>query len=360
LAGLLAGISLETTEVELTVGPVIVVIALTLLSSAVLTFAVLKLALTHGLLDVPNSRSSHVAPTARGGGAAIMLSATAGFVGLSMLRVVPFDLLSALLVGGGAVALVGFVDDRRPLPAQVRLAVHVAAALWAVFWLGGLPPLSLGATVVHLGWTGDALAVLGIVWTLNLFNFMDGIDGIAASEAVFVCAAAASLMLGAALSADVPAAGLVFAAACGGFLPWNWPRARIFMGDVGSGYIGYIIAVLAMAACRNSPQTLWVWLILGGAFFVDATVTLGRRMLRGERLYEAHRSHAYQWLARRWGGHRPVTLVFIGVNVLWLLPAAWFAMRHPELAVWLLVGSFIPLIVAVMRAGAGRAERSAD
>jgi Fuc2NAc and GlcNAc transferase len=158
-------------------------------------------------------------------------------------------------------------------------------------------------------------------------------------------------------STDVAAVACILCAASAGFLIWNWPPAKIFMGDVGSGYLGYVIAVLAMAATRDNPAAVWVWLILGGVFFVDATVTLARRSLLGERLDEAHRSHAYQWLARRWRSHRRVTLSVLAVNVFWLLPAAWLAMRYPRAALWSLAGAFAPLIILAIAAGAGRREQ---
>jgi Fuc2NAc and GlcNAc transferase len=149
---------------------------------------------------------------------------------------------------------------------------------------------------------------------------------------------------------------VAFAAACGGFLAWNWPPAKIFMGDVGSGYLGYAIAVLALAAARENSVALLVWLILGAVFFVDATVTLLRRLARRERVYEAHRSHAYQWLARRWQSHRRVTVAVLLVNFFWLLPCALVAVRHPVWAGWMVVLAIVPVTVAALLAGAGRAE----
>jgi Fuc2NAc and GlcNAc transferase len=274
-----------------------------------------------------------------------------------VLHILSAQLFAALAGGGLAVAVVGFVDDRHTLPARMRLAVHVCAAVWCLAWLGGLPPLQIGEHMVHLGWTGYVLGTLAIVWALNLFNFMDGIDGIAASEAIFVSGAGAVLGSVSGGADGVVLASTLVGAACAGFLVWNWPPAKIFMGDVGSGYLGYVIAALAMAAAMDNPIAAWVWLILGGTFFVDATVTLARRTLRGERLHEAHRSHAYQWLARRWGSHRPVTLSVLAVNVLWLLPAAWLAMRHPQCAVWIVVGAYVPLIILAAVAGAGRQEQ---
>jgi Fuc2NAc and GlcNAc transferase len=261
------------------------------------------------------------------------------------------------MVGGGmAVAVVGYLDDRHQLSPRVRLAVHFGAALWALAWLGGLPPLRFGEITFTFGWGGYVLGALGIVWTLNLFNFMDGIDGIAASEAVFITCAGSILALASGSSADVVGAGMVLAAACCGFLAWNWPPAKIFMGDAGSGYLGYGVAVLAIAAARESDVGLLVWLILGGLFFADATTTLVRRVVRRERAHEAHRTHAYQWLARRWQSHMRVTLLTIALNLLWLMPCAFFATTTPRRAGWLVVLALVPITLGVVAAGAGRRE----
>jgi Fuc2NAc and GlcNAc transferase len=330
------------------------VVILTLVLSALLTNAARSYSLRHGLLDVPNERSSHSASTPRGGGISIVMATSAALLVLYLVDSIRLELLLALLGGGIAVAVVGFLDDRHRLPAGVRLAVHVGAAVWALVCLGGLPALAVGHSVLNLGWAGHALALVAIVWALNLFNFMDGIDGIAASEAVFVaCAGALLSPMGGALS-GLPVVGLVLAAACLGFLIWNWPPATIFMGDIGSGYLGFVIAVLAIAAARDNPAAVWIWLILGAVFVVDATVTVVRRAIRGERLHEAHRSHGYQWLARRWGSHRRVTVTVIAVNVAWLLPCAVVAALYPERAVWLAVGALTPLLVTAIAVGSGR------
>lgn len=332
------------------------IVAAAFITSALLTLAVRKAALRRGLLDIPNIRSSHKVATPRGGGLAIVAVTTLALL-IEALRGVLDRQLFAAAVGAVAVAAVGFADDRRPIRSSARLLVHFSAAIWAVAWLGGLPPLRIGEHVAQLGWSGDVIAVLGIVWVLNLFNFMDGIDGIAASEAIFV------VLAGVALTAGLQAAGgtnlaLVFAAACGGFLLWNWPPAKIFLGDVGSGYLGYLIAVFTLAATRSDPTAVWVWLILGGAFFVDATVTLARRTWRRERVYEAHRGHAYQWLARRWGSHRRVTVALLIVNFVWLLPWAMLATLRPASALTALAAALLPLAAVTLAAGAGRPEQA--
>lgn len=326
-----------------------------LVLSLVLTGWVRRVALSMQVLDVPNARSSHAIPTPRGGGLAIALVSSAGFVAVYAVGALSTDLLIALLGGGGAVALVGAIDDRRHVPSYVRLAVHFAAAIWALAWLG---PPAFGSGEHALAWRvlSYVVSALAIVWTLNLFNFMDGIDGIAASEAVFVAWGAAALAVLGLLRSDVAMASFVLGAACCGFLCWNWPPARIFMGDVGSGFLGFVLAVLALAAARDNAAASAAWLLLGGVFFVDASVTLLRRLIRRERLDQAHRTHAYQWLTRRWNSHRRVTLAVLAVNVSWLLPAAALASRNPHLAVWIVLAAFLPLILIALWAGAGQPE----
>jgi Fuc2NAc and GlcNAc transferase len=336
---------------------------LALIVSASLTRAVRSLSWAHGLLDVPNERSSHSATTPRGGGVAIVIACTLALLLLRWIDAMGTGLLAALIGGGSVVAVVGFLDDQYRVRAGIRLAVHILAALWALKCLGGLPLVQIGHRLVDLGWGGQGLALVGIVWVLNLFNFMDGIDGIAASEAVFIAVGGALLGLvyasasgGAAsgvATTGVAAAGLAVGAASLGFLLWNWPPATIFMGDVGSGYLGYLIAALALAATRANPAAVWIWLTLGGVFFVDATVTVVRRALRRERLHQAHRGHAYQRLAQRWGSHRRVTLAVILLNLVWLLPCALLAALVPRAAFWIVFGALAPLVVLALVLGSG-------
>jgi Fuc2NAc and GlcNAc transferase len=315
-----------------------------------------RIALARRLLDVPNARSSHSVPTPRGGGVAIVAAATCSLLLLAVRHRVDLRLLVALLGGGWAVALVGFADDRRPVSPLIRLFVHFAAAIWTVVWLGGLPPLTVGGTVVVGHWLASLFGVIAIVWALNLFNFMDGIDGIAASEALFITWAAALLGLCAGTGDGALVFALAVGAACLGFLCWNWPPAKVFMGDVGSGYLGYVLAALAIASAREHPLALGVWTILGAVFLVDATLTLLRRLARRERIYEAHRSHAYQWLARRYRSHGRVTGLVLGLNLCWLLPCAWLLSQFGDSAMWILPGALLPVALLCWKAGSGRAE----
>lgn len=337
--------------------PTVVAIAVLVgLAAAAGTCWLRRHALRSRWLDMPNARSSHSTPTPRGGGLAIVAGASGGLSALAALGLIDFALWLALVPGGVAVATVGFIDDRRSVPPSLRLAVHFGAAAFALVVFGGVPPMQFGPSIIDLGWTGHLLGLLAIVWTLNLFNFMDGIDGIAASEAVFVMAAAITLAILTGPLVQAHAAALVLAAACLGFLAWNWPPARIFMGDVASGYLGYAVAVLALAAGRTQPHAPLLWLALGSAFFADATATLVRRMLRGERIHEAHRLHAYQQLARRWRSHGWVTVGLLLANLAWSVPLAALGAAEPSRAAAAAGLALAGWLVVVAIAGAGRQE----
>lgn len=335
------------------------IVSLSLLLAAALTGVIRRLALARGILDTPNERSSHTQATPRGGGVAIVVACTLSLLLLRWRGTVDTPLLLALLGGGIPQAWIGFRDDRRSVSVRLRLLVQLLAAGWAVYILGGLAPLQVGGLLVDLGIAGDLLAVIAIVWAVNLFNFMDGIDGIAASQAIFMAGAGAALAIVAGMSSSIPAAGLVLAAASLGFLVWNWPPARIFMGDVGSGYLGFALAIIGLASMRERAAMLPAWLILGGVFFVDSTVTLLRRLARRERVHEAHRSHAYQWQARRWSSHLRVTIACALLNLLWLGPWAWLSVRFPANSGWFLVAAWAPLIALAVVCGSGRREAGA-
>lgn len=321
--------------------------------SIVLTGWLRGYALRTRLLDMPNARSSHSRPTPRGGGMAIVAGFVLGLLACRWLGAVSDDLLAALLGGGLAIAAVGYIDDRRGVPVRWRLAVHVAAAAWALWWLGPPPALPLPGGEWRLELLGYPLALLLIVWLLNLYNFMDGIDGIAGVETVTVAGGAAVLAM---LAGDGAAALplLLLAAAAAGFLLWNWPPAKIFMGDVGSAFIGFVLAAFALGG--EGPLNPWVWPILLGVFLVDASYTLLRRLLRGEAIHQVHRSHAYQRASRRLGAHRPVTVAVAAINLCWLWPLAWIALRHPELGPLLTLTAWAPLVGLAIALGAGERD----
>lgn len=320
-----------------------------------LTWVLRRYALARSLMDVPNARSSHSVPTPRGGGVAIVFTFLAALPLLSMAGYVEWSMTWCMLGAGGGVAVLGFLDDHGHVAARWRLTGHFAAAVWALVWLGGLPPVALFGWVVDLGLFGNLIAAIYMVWLLNLYNFMDGIDGIASLQAIFVCLGGAILYALAGGSAQA-CASLVLAAAVAGFLYWNFPPARIFMGDAGSGFLGIALGILSLQAAWFEPQLLWGWVILLGVFVVDATFTLLRRLLRGDKVYEAHRSHAYQFASRRYGRHLPVTLGVLFINLIWLLPIAAGVAAGLLEGVWGVIIAYAPLLVLAVKFRAGELE----
>jgi Fuc2NAc and GlcNAc transferase len=331
-----------------------VVAALSFLLAWFATGFVRRYALRNAILDIPNVRSSHAAPTPRGGGLAIVAVFMGAIVLLACAGLLRLNVALVLIGAGGAVAATGYLDDRKTLPAGIRICVHILAAIVAVGLIGGIAEETLRRLGLHGIWAGCLLALVALTWSTNLFNFMDGIDGIAGSEAVFIAGAGALLNWRYGGDGGLTAAMLLLAAATLGFLVWNWPPAKIFMGDVGSGFLGFTLAVLGLAASRHGAIPIEIWAILSGIFLVDATVTLLTRMIRRERWFEAHRLHAYQNLASRWRGHLPVTVWVIIINVFWLLPWAWAAAIYRSRAMVCVIAALAPLVVIALLAGAGR------
>lgn len=259
------------------------------------------------LLDHPGERRSHAVPTPRGGGVAIAVSLLLATAWLAMRMPEQRPVLAGFGVGLAMVSLVGWLDDHRPLSPWLRLAVHAAAGL--VFAVGAW------------GQGGDwRVAALGFVATLalvNVWNFMDGIDGLAATQAILVVVVPALSAGGAGL-----ALGLALVGSTLGFLPWNFPRARLFLGDVGSGALGFAIgALVAMAAATGGTEVLALSLLPLSAFLVDAGMTLASRVVRRERWWQPHVTHAFQHAARR-HGHVAVSLGFAAWTAL-AVATAW-------------------------------------
>lgn len=329
--------------------------AAALIVSFLLTLLIRRMAGRLGLIDVPNERSSHAAPTPTSGGLAIVVSATAAMALLAVIGVIPVRLFLALGPGGVAVAAVGFIDDRKSLSCRLRLLVHFIAAAWAVACIGPVDIFRVAGETRGLEWLNYAVCAVGIAWFLNMFNFMDGIDAIASSEAVFLAAGASFLALYSTGMSYIAASAVVIGTTSAGFLIWNWPPAKIFMGDAGSGYVGFVFAVLGLASGTHSGAALCSCLILAGVFVVDSTFTLLRRFVRGERVTEAHRTHAFQLLAQRMG-HGKTTLTVALINVAWLFPCALASALRPEDALWIALFALSPLVVCAFAIGAGRRQ----
>ncbi len=318
--------------------------------SFALTWLVRRYALRSQVVDLPNARSSHTVPTPRGAGAALVLSF---LLGAGLYPPGP-DAAGAILAAASFVALLGFVDDHRHVPAQWRLLGQAIAAAMVLFWMKSLPAMEIfGWSLSFAGWA-YVIPFLFLIWMVNLYNFMDGINGLAGVEAVCVCAGMGLIYwsLDEVHSAGWPA---LLLAVTLGFLPWNFPRARIFLGDVGSGFLGLLLGALALNGLRHGSGVLWAWLILLGVFIVDATLTLARRLARGERVYEAHRSHAYQHAAQRYG-HTRVTVAVGLINIGWLMPLAFVAARGWIAGALVFVAALLPLVALAWRFRAGEAS----
>ena len=322
------------------------VVALASAASFAGTFLTRRFALKLGLLDAPNQRSSHTVPTPNGGGLGFVLAGALTAIVLPVHDSEIWVMLALSLVLAG----VGLMDDARHVAVRSRIATQILALA------GGLA--AVGAFHGPHPWIGVIL-LLGGVWWVNLFNFMDGIDGIAATQAIFMLLAAAALAAWEqprVMTSDAWILMIAIAAAVAAFLLFNWPPASIFMGDVGSTWIAYVIFFFAVISVRDGWMGAPAWLILGGVFTVDSTTTLLRRMVRRVRLSEAHRSHAYQRLARRLNEHKPVTLLAVAINLLWLAPCAWAAQTWPDRGWFWLTIAYLPLVAGANALGAGRPD----
>lgn len=282
------------------------------LISFVLTFLVRKIALQKAILDIPNDRSSHTIPTPRGGGLAIVIAWFGGIAWLYFAGGLERDLFFALL-SGVPLVLTGILDDIISLKPGIRFLVQFISAVMALWFLGGLHQLNLGFIVVENPWILTALAIPGILWFINLFNFLDGIDGYAATEAIFVSAGMAVLA-----GVSFP---LIIVFATFGFLLWNWQKAKIFMGDTGSTLLGFTLVILGIYYQNTGDLSLINWLIITSLFWFDATITLFRRWRNKEKLSEAHRKHAYQRIVQAGFSHQKTVLHGMGINLLLLILA---------------------------------------
>ncbi|KAA6177390.1 glycosyltransferase family 4 protein [Pseudomonas marginalis] len=325
------------------------------LVSLLLTAVLRQYALRRSIIDIPNARSSHTVPTPRGGGVAIVLTFAFSLFVLTLLQRVSMVESVALLGSGLLIAVIGFMDDHGHIAARWRLLGHFVAAAWALFWMQGLPSITVFGFSLSLGWFGHLLGALYLVWMLNLYNFMDGIDGIASLEAICACVGLSLIYFFSGHEALIWSP-LLLAVAVVGFLYWNFPPARIFMGDAGSGFLGIVLGVFSIQAAWVGSEFFFAWLIMLGVFVVDATFTLVRRLARGDKVYEAHRSHAYQFASRQFGKHLPVTVSIGVINVVWLFPLALcVTLLGLDGALGVII-AYVPLLLLAVKYKAGMRE----
>jgi Fuc2NAc and GlcNAc transferase len=311
------------------------VIALTLPFAWWFTRLVRDWARRRNVVDHPGGHHAHATPTPRGGGLAIVVTVLTGVAIGGAAGWVRPSLTAALIIGGVAVAIISWLEDVYRLPKMLRFVVHTVAAGGALACLGGVGHVSVGPSIHQLGVAGNLVVIAFMVWLTNLYNFMDGADGFAAVEAVMVALGGALLMT---IHAEALYLALILAAAALGFLYWNRPPATVFMGDVGSCFIGFYFGVLVIDAKTSAGMPMTAWVIMLGVFVTDATLTLIWRALSGRPWTEGHRTHAYQRLLKAGWTDRQL-LVPLAILNLALVGLAWAITRLPTtLGQLLLIG----------------------
>ena len=271
---------------------------------------------------MPNVRSSHVKPVPTGGGLSISISILFFLMYAWWLNEQIRPFVVGLGIGGAVVAITGWLDDHKEIPPIIRLTLYIFSSCWVVYWLGGYESINIGSVTYEIGITGNFLAVMFIAWLINLYNFMDGTDGIAATEAITVSLSGLFYFW---ITGDYIAALLcaVILASSGGFLIWNWYPAKIFMGDGGSCLLGITFGAIAIYGDKNGKTSILIWIVLLAIFITDSTCTLIKRMITGEKWYRAHNNHAYQKMVRMGFSHGQVAMAVLSVNVFMIWPATY-------------------------------------
>jgi len=267
------------------------------------------------MLDIPNARSSHTRPTPRGGGLGIVIGVLIGAWSLFATRIISMPLreIAAISLGAGIVALIGWLDDIRRLPYRIRLVVQAISSAIILVAIGYYHTITVPFVGdIHLYSIGIPFALIWIMGLTNAYNFMDGIDGIAAGQGL-IAGLGWAIIGFASNEMFVGLIGMLLAATSLGFLFHNWPPARIFMGDVGSAFIGFILAAIPILAAQRDPHCMVAGFLMVWPFVFDTSFTLARRMIRKENIFEAHRSHIYQRLVIAGYSHRFVTLIYMGL-----------------------------------------------
>ena len=326
----------------------ILLMCMTLICSVIFTHFYKSLAIRKAIIANTNERTLHQQPIPHGGGIVFStLFVLAVFV-LGMLHIISFEMLMVIGMGGFTATLFGFVDDATDLRASVKLIIQSILAGWVLFWLDG----GVLATVEWLPvWLSWFLTWFLLVWMMNLYNFMDGVDGMAASGAVFVAMALIVVLL---MTGEFSSLVLLFsllALSCSGFLLYNWPPASIFMGDSGSVFLGYLFGSLIIKTTMTGEISIWTWIVVFGYFFAETNLTIFLRILFVKKWYHAHKSHAYQNLARVLNSHIKVTGAVQIYHFLYLLPITIWTVLTPNWAPVATIMALMPAAIITFRFG---------
>ena len=331
--------------------PLLLLCILLFLGSAILTGLFRWIAQRISLIAVPVSRSAHSTPVPVAGGVSIVTLILLVVTYSYFTDRIPANEFAALMAGL-VIAFIGIVDDIKQLDVRWRIPAQFLVSIYVVYCLGDVPAIDFGLFSLPESIVLNVMAVFALVWLLNLYNFMDGIDGIAATQLIAVNLVSLVIVINS--DAVLTLLSASFAAAAGGFLLWNWAPAKIFMGDVGSNFIGFTLGVMALLSLFHGSMTIWTWLLLLGVFIVDATLTLFMRVMSKQRWHEGHASHAYQNAARRYKSHAKVTLTVVLINLFWLGPLAWLSLQYPKMGLVITVIGLLPLLLLAKRFGAGK------
>jgi Fuc2NAc and GlcNAc transferase len=312
------------------------------------TYLYRKVAISRNILANLNFRTLHINPVPAGGGIVFSMVFVLGLFYHWLLNQSSNNLLLVLAVGGGAAALFGFLDDLKDIRAMKKFAVQFLLSGWTLFWLDGGP-------LLFIDWIPSLVSIpvtmLFLVWMMNGYNFIDGIDGMAISGAVFVSGTMIWVLLWTHPESQFIMVMALLLASSSAFLLFNWPPASIFMGDAGSAFLGYLFGPLILVTVMVGDVTIWTWLVVFGYFFADIVVTQIMRVILVKKWYLAHRSHAYQNLARITGSHIKVTGGVVLYNLIWVLPLTLWSALSPEIALYAVVLAVLPGTVIAYRYG---------
>jgi Fuc2NAc and GlcNAc transferase len=274
--------------------------------SVILTYLIRIYALKYRILDIPNERSSHTDPTARGGGLAIVICWYIGLTCLFFNHSIDKTLYFAL-IPGILLACVSLIDDLIHIKPALRLLTQIISVSLSLIILKGIGPIDISIIEIKPSLILNIVTIIGAVWFINLYNFLDGIDGYASIEAIMV-----SIVM---YAFTMNAVNLILVAATLGFLIWNWPKAKIFMGDIGSTQLGFVLVILGIQFNNELEFSIVQWIMLTSLFWFDATLTLFRRWRNKEKLTVAHKKHAYQRAVQSGLTHQKAILVSLVMNL---------------------------------------------
>ena len=307
-----------------------------------------KIAINFGIISNLNYRTLHEVPTPRGGGIVFSLLFSFAIFALWYSDRISDQVFCIFGLGGFFATLFGFIDDVKNIKAKIKLAIQLLLGGWAVYWLE-YGDLLLLESIPFLIATLTALFFM--VWMMNAYNFMDGIDGMAASGAIFISLTLATVQFLTEGPVEIMTIFILIAATVSGFMFFNWPPATIFMGDAGSVFLGYIFGSLLLFTVLNNDISIWSWITVFGYFFADTTVTQIMRVILVKKWYLAHRSHAYQNLARITGSHLKVTGAVTLYNIIWIFPLVVWSVLQPEMEVAAAILAVVPAMIVTYKYG---------